>query len=331
MLKDGITIAGNIIVDTNKFISHYPKEGYLTHINKSYDTLGGSVPNVSVSLRAIDKNLNILAMGTIGKDSKGKLALDYFKENNINYENVEISLNHQTSYVDALMNEYNKKRTFLFYEGANGIFGKNLKEVTTKHFHLGYLLLLPYLDKLKNNETKASLWLKKLKEQGITTSCDLVTEDSNRYIEVIKPSLPYIDYLIINELEASKLSKIDIYDNEELNLNKLIKCAEVIKDMGVIKEVIIHSPKISIIYNGSETIKLKSLNINSKDIINSVGAGDAFCAGILYGIINKKSSIEKLRIASSLAVSCLFSNTPKPIHNSLEEILLLEKKYGRLN
>ena len=78
-----------------------------------------------------------------------------------------------------------------------------------KIFHLGYLLLL---DKLEVADEEygvaAARALKGLKDKGFITSIDMVSEEGDRYKQVLFPCLPYIDYLIINEVEAGNSTGI---------------------------------------------------------------------------------------------------------------------------
>lgn len=330
MERKSITIAGNIIVDQNKYIETYPHEGHLSYVNNSYSTMGGCVPNTSVTLKSIDQNLDVRALGSIGKDEDGQYALSYFKEHNINTENVEILENEKTSHVDAYINTSNAKRTFFVQQGASKSFGKKLLPVTTTHLHVGYLLLLPYMDEiLENGRTRMSFWLEEQQKKGIIISCDMVSEESDRYQKVITSALPFINYMIINEIEASKLAGIEVYQDNILSVDQLILCAKAIKAMGIKNAVIIHAPHLGLIYDGKDSYVLSSLKVPHEDIVNSVGAGDAFCAATLYGILNDYQPYDILRLASCVAADVLMSQTPKPNLKDLKSFFALENKYGR--
>ena len=72
-----------------------------------------------------------------------------------------------------------------------------------------------------------------------------------------------------------------------------------------------------------------SLNIPKEAIKGSVGAGDAFCAGALYGIYNNFSDKEILDFASSAAACNLFAENSIDGMKSAEEIKNMAAKYGR--
>ncbi|MDI6452819.1 carbohydrate kinase family protein [Peloplasma aerotolerans] len=330
MKLSGITVAGNIIVDSNKYIDIYPEEGHLSYINDVSTSLGGCVPNTGIALKVMDPELHIIAMGTIGDDENGKFALQTFENLGIETKQIDILKDERTSHVDAFVNVENAKRTFFLQEGASRFFGQNTKPVLTKYLHVGYLLLLPYMDEIvEHGRTRMSYWLEQLSQDGVIISCDIVSEESTRYRKVISSSLPYINHLIINEIEASKLAEVEIFKNGVLQIDSLIQCAKVIKNMGVKEKIIIHSPNISIIYDGINVYRLNSLFLPKEAIVNSVGAGDAFCAASLYGLMHDMEPTEMLRLASCVAADVLMSPTPKPNLCKIKDFLELENKYGR--
>ena len=190
------------------------------------------------------------------------------------------------------------QRTFFTYAGASSDYGLDdidFNSLNVKMLHLGYFLLL---DKIDNGDGLKIL--KKAKENGIITSIDLVTENSDRY-KLVLPCLPYTDNLIINETEAGRITDI-----EPTKENLPIICKK-LSDMGVKERIIIHMPELSILYNKGKIITLDSIDIPKHLIKGKTGAGDAFCAGSLIGIYNELSDEEILEVASKVAVCSLTS------------------------
>ena len=72
---------------------------------------------------------------------------------------------------------------------------------------------------------------------------------------------------------------------------------------GVSERVIIHCPEAGFILNcnGDFTV-VPSISLPAGYIKGTVGAGDAFCAGCLYGIYNGMSDKDILEFASGAAV-----------------------------
>lgn len=317
--KIGIAVAGSILVDKINEISAYPKCGELTKIHSINLAVGGCVPNVAIDLKKISPEVEISALGIIGDDQEGKFVTEILNANGVNIEGVLVKTTQKTTFTDV-MSVSGGQRTFFTYLGADSEFSMcdiDFEKCTPKILHLGYFLLL---DKIDNGEGLKIL--KKAKEHGIKTSIDLVSENSDRYSLVI-PCLKYVDYLIINEIEAGKLTSIEPkYENLEIISKKLMS-------MGVIEKVIIHMPDGSVCYSNNGFSKLGSYLLPDDYIKGTTGAGDAFCAGALIGIYKNKSDLEIMGLASSCAVMALSSKDATSGMKNEDEIVEICKKFER--
>ena len=101
---------------------------------------------------------------------------------------------------------------------------------------------------------------------------------------------------------------------------------------GVKEKIVIHAKKKAFCLDvkSGEFTKINSLKIPSEEIKGSVGAGDAFCAGILYGLYNDFSDMQLLEFASTAAACNLFSANSVDGMKSKNEIYQIMKKYPRL-
>ena len=183
------------------------------------------------------------------------------------------------------------KRTFFHHRGANSLldiehfdFGISNARI----FHLGYLLLLDRLDELlQDGRTKASHILENAKNEGFLTSIDLVSEDSDRFVNIIPSALPYVDYLFLNEYEASRLSGIDLMgltEQDEMG-RRCDAVFEAIFRMGVNEWVVIHYPDgVWAAHRDGRQRFQPSLRLPQEHVMGSNGAGDALAAGVLLGV-----------------------------------------------
>lgn len=319
-MKQGIFVAGSILVDNIASILAYPKKGELTKILSSDKAVGGLVPNVGIDLKRLDKNLKVYAGGKISDDENGRFVLDTFKKEKIDISKIKVVKEDNTSFTNVV-SEIKGERTFYTYAGTSSTFGYDdidFKSLDVKMIHLGYFLLL---DKIDNGD--GIKILKKCNELGIKTSIDLVSENSDRY-SLVKPVLKYVDYLIINEIEASALAGI------KFNGNNIYDIMKKIKSLGVKEKIIVHQVKASYLLDDNEFIEMPSLKINPKDIKGTTGAGDAFCAGSLLGIYNNYSNKEILDFASKVAAISLTEKDATSGVKSKEEIFKKYKNARRL-
>lgn len=293
----GIAVAGSVILDKIKEIPAYPNIGELAKISSVKYSVGGCVPNVAIDMKRMRPDLEVTALGRIGDDGEGKFIIDYFNENGIDTSLLVSMKNELTSFTDV-MSIVGGQRTFFNYPGAADAFGfedVDFTKLNCKILHLGYFLLLKKIDegdgiKILDAATKC----------GIKTSIDLVSENSDRY-SIVLPALPYTDYLIINELEAGKLTGIEPTDEN------MPAIAKKLLTLGVREKVIIHMPKYAIAASSEGVTVVPSYDIPKEAIKGTTGAGDAFCAGALLGIYDGKSDKEILEFASGSAAISLFA------------------------
>lgn len=293
-MKDSIAIAGSILVDKINEISAYPQEGELTKILNVEKSVGGCVPNVAIDIKKICPDLVVKAVGKIGDDENGEYVKQELAKQGVDISSISICQD-KTSFTEV-MSVKGGQRTFFTYPGASSKFGYDdvdFDKIDVKMLHLGYLLLL---DRIDNGD--GIRVLKNAKKRGVITSIDLVSENSRRYTQII-PCLPYVDNLIINEIEASGITGI------EPKRENLIIMAKALKEKGVIERVIIHTSEVSVCVSNSGEYYLPSYDLPKEFIVGTTGAGDAFCAGALVAISENRSDMEILEFASSSAVVAL--------------------------
>lgn len=296
-VKSGIAVAGTVIVDKINEISAYPASGELTQILSLQTAIGGCVPNVALDLKKISPDLPVRAIGRMGNDEEAAYVRKVLTSGGVDTAGLHEAPGERTSFTEV-MSIPGGQRTFFTYAGAGGNFGiedMDYGEILPELLHLGYFLLLQKVD----NGDGLKI-LKDAKEKGIRTSIDLVSENSHRYALVL-PCLPYTDYLIINELEAGKLTGIS---PENGNLPAI---AEKLRQLGVRKKVIIHKPDRAVCLSDQGLTVLPSYALPAGYIKGTTGAGDAFCAGALLGIYKNWSDEEILSFASACAVMALGS------------------------
>lgn len=313
-MRHGIISGGNLIMDYVKIIDRLPQEEMLANIESTQACPGGAPHNCLVDLARFDTGIPLYAMGLVGNDETGRLITDAFTSNGIDTSLITITDKAQTSYTDVMTVKSSGKRTFFHYRGANRLLDETHFEcirTEARIFHLGYLLLLDALDAADTQfGTKAAKVLCMLKGKGYDTSVDIVSEESSRYKEIIVPCLRYVDYLTINEVEAERIAGIAIRSDGVMNQDNLKEAAEKIMSYGVQKQLVIHFPEGGICMNThGEYHYERSMTIRPEDIKGTVGAGDAFCAGILYGVHENLTVKDMLRTAHASAYFNLQSPT----------------------
>ncbi len=335
--NNGITIAGNIIADVVKNIDCYPKMGMLSNISSVSRAVGGCAPNTAVDISKIDKSIPIEVIGRVGDDDYGRYIVSNLHKFGILTDKISVSATEPTSFSDV-MSLKTGERTFFHARGANAEFSPRHIDVNSLNcnmFHIGYILLLDEFDKKdKEYGTVMARFLCAVQERGIKTSIDVVSNSSADYKKTIVPALKYCNYVIINEIECCAVWGTEPYaGNGKLNIDAVKEAMTKMAEYGVKDRVIIHSKELGLCLNvvTGEFTAVPSLKIPKEEIKGSVGAGDAYCAGCLYGLYNGMSDKELLEFASAAAACNLFSENSIDGMLAKNEILKLPKKYGRLS
>ena len=332
--RNGILSGGNWIVDHIKLIEVYPEEERLANIQMEITSNGGAPYNLLVTLHKMQTNIPLEGIGVIGDDENGKLILEECLSMAIDTEQIRKIPDASTSYTDVMTVRSTGRRTFFHFRGANALLDQNhfdFSRTRAKIFHFGYLLLLDRMDDVdENGNTGASETLKRAKKNGLLTSIDVVSEQSDRYREIIPPALPYVDYLFLNEFEIEMLTGICILDEQgEVKAEKGYQAAGELLDLGVLKWVIIHFRKGAIaVHKTGEKRYQKGVCFPTNEIKGTVGAGDAFAAGVLAGLHENWSMDRCLISGVSVAASSLRDVTSTGSIGNWEDCMDLGNSYG---
>jgi sugar/nucleoside kinase (ribokinase family) len=306
-MRNGIISVGNWLVDMLKFIEKYPVAGNLTSILKEDIGLGGCAHNVLVNLAKMKSGLPLYAGGCIGSDANGDYVMNEIEENNLDARYIKRIEGVITAYTDVMAPIDGSSRTYFHNRGANAYLDWEHFEpinVPAKIFHLGYLLLLDKLDEEDPvYKVKAARVLHHLQQKGYKTSVDVVSEEGTRFKKIILPCLPYIDYLIINEIEAGECYGKNLRDKTgDIMQDSLKEATQFLLNEGVRDVCTIHFPEGGFAQRkNGESHYEPSIRMSSAEIVSTVGAGDAFCAGMLYMLHNEKPLKDALIFANTSA------------------------------
>lgn len=305
-----ILCAGNLIRDHIKMIERYPEEGMLTSILEEETGTGGCAYNTLINFAALDKSIHLSALGLVGKDDDGAFIRSHLQSENIRTSLIRSVDDIPTSYTDVMTDRKTGNRTFFHNRGANRLLAPKDFEAIDEPYdliHIGYLLLLDKLDEEDAEYgTAAANVFNRLKEKGYRISVDVVSEAGERFEKVVLPALPYIDFLILNEIEAGASCGLTLRNENGIPQMELVqKAAEMLIKAGVRDTVVIHFPEGAFAFNKKgESETFPSYKINEKEIKGTTGAGDAFCSGFLYGVLKGK----KMRECLSFANACGYFN-----------------------
>lgn len=331
--RNGILAGGNWIIDQVKLIDVYPQREQLANIVAQSQGTGGAAYNVLIDLAKLGAPMPLMAAGMVGKDALGQQILADCKGHKIDVKHLKATAAAPTSYTDVMTEQSGGQRTFFHLRGANALWkGEDLKfdRLKAKIFHLGYLLLLDELDKPdRKHGTRAAALLAAAQEAGLKTSVDVVSEDSDRFKDIVTPALQHVDYCILNEIEAGKTAGFRIRQEDGgLNTVFLRHAAGALLQMGVQDVVIIHFAEGAFARTRKgEDFWQSAVNVPTKKIAGTAGAGDAFCAGALLGLHEGWDLQRCLETGVAAAAASLLEPSCSAGMKSLKSVLAQAKRF----
>ncbi|WP_194774816.1 carbohydrate kinase family protein [Pararhodonellum marinum] len=315
--RHGLIAGGNWIMDQIKIIDQYPHQDGLANIVDQSLGNGGSPYNILKNLSKLEAGFPLYGVGLIGDDIHGQAILKDCLQHGIDTTDLKITQEAPTAFSDVMSVKKTGRRTFFHFRGANAYLTDEdfpLKQSTAKILHLGYLLLLDKLDiSDAQGRTKASHLFEKAQSLGFKTSLDIVSESSERFTQVVPSTLPYTNYLFLNEFEAGKIVEMDLdvaaslsSSTVNLDLCRFKEASDRLFAMGVLEWVFIHCPHGVMAFHANGDHYLQgSLMLPDNLIVSTSGAGDAFTAGVLLFLHDQKPIQECLKMGIYTAAASL--------------------------
>ncbi len=335
--RSGIACAGNWIVDHVKIVDHLPGRGMLGNIQAETLGTGGAPFNVLVDLARIGAPFPLTGIGVTGNDAGREFIDRICRQFHIDLSALVTSDDIETSYTDVMTEESSGDRVFYHCRGADAVFGIEHVPISTlscRVFHLGYLLLLDKLDQPDETYgTSAARLLSQVQAAGIKTSVDVVSEEGDRFQRIVPASLRYTNYLILNEIEISRTTgrKVRTADGT-LNGSAVVEAVDALYELGDMDLVVVHMPEGAYLRTrDGKRLSRGSLVLPENYIKGTVGAGDAFCAGMLYGLHEDWGHEEAMVLGACSAAASLAQPDATAGMAPLAELMELGRKLPERN
>lgn len=213
-----------------------------------------------------------------------------------------------------VMNVPGDSRTFFHHTGTNDLLDADQIDVAglaglgLKIFYLGYLNLLAWLDAPgSDGRPRAAAVLADARSRGMQTCVDLVSTQSTTFGATVFGCLPEIDILFLNEVEAARATGLPIAGSEDTD--GMIAAARALAAGGVRRAVIMHSTARTIWLEDGRAQIFTPVPLPPERIVSSVGAGDAFAAGVIHGLHEGWPQAACVDLGFRAAAACLAGQT----------------------
>jgi len=333
MKRQGIIAGGNWIVDHLKSIDCFPAENTLANICEESRGNGGSPYNILKDLAKLGARFPLEGVGLVGDDDLGRWILADCSAHGIDTRQLHTDPVRPTSYTDVMSVKEGVSRTYFHQRGANAKLAPghfDFSRTRAKFFHLGYLLLLDRLDAPgRDGRPRAAQVLRRARQAGLLTSLDLVSEASDRFRVLVPKALAEVDHLFINDYEAERSTGIDLRRAGRIQRRAVERAAARLIDFGVRREVFIHFPEAALAYSRDGRITWQAaVDFPARLIAGTAGAGDAFAAGVLFGLHEEWPTERALLLGVATAAAALTAVGCSSGVLPAARCLALAKKFG---
>lgn len=304
-MRKGIVLAGTVVLDVVNVIERWPEEEQIAFIHDVISAPGGPPHNAAAGLVKLEAPFPVQLIGRLGNDAYADIFRSKAAGYGLDVSGLASTKGHSTDYTHVMTSMETGRRTFFFHPGANNtIAAEQLlpADDTAKIFYLGSPGLSSNMDQTDGWRTA----LNAARLRGFKTCMELCPVPADIQRKHTTPCLPLLDYFVINDSEAEILTGLSVLSNNHFDFTLAEQAARKLLDMGVNAIVAIHHPQGAVaVKTTGESAHAPSVNVPQSEIIGSVGAGDAFYAGMLFGIHENWPLDECLALANASAATSL--------------------------
>lgn len=305
-----ILCLGSVTVDILVHsVDALPKAGVLQGVDGVKALPGGCAVNAALDLQRLGADVELSCL--IGNDPFGKMLLSHFNNEGLSTKGVVTDDTTSTTVSVVLINSTGE-RSFLYFPGSAAEYSyrhidKNLSMESDIIFVAGEMILPSF------EGIDLCNYFKEMKSLGKMTVMDTAWDKDGKWLNRIKEALPYTDLFMPSREEAEAISGIK--DPE--------KIADFFFDLGC-KSVVIKLGKQGALVCKTPTERFYQPIFEKGDVVDTTGAGDAFCAGFLYGLSKNWSYERSAKLAAVVSSFCIeergASSGIKSFKKTLEEI-----------
>ncbi len=286
-----VTCIGLLTADVvGKPIDSLPERGKLKLVERMELHTGGCAANTGIALARL--GVKTAVIGKVGADGFGDFIVQRLTAHHVDCEGVVRDAEAATSATMVLVHG-DGERSFLHYYGANATLRESDIDIgllrRNKVVHIAGAFLMSSLD-----GEPASRILGEVQRAGVTTALDTAWDATGSWIQKLGCCLRYVDYFMPSYEEARMLAggREDPAEIAAFLLNAGVKVVAL--KMGE-RGAYIRS------LDGQE-IRIPAHRVETVD---ALGAGDAFVAGFLTGIVRDWDLERCSRFANAVGACCV--------------------------
>lgn len=312
--RKGVVTAGTWCADHNKLVDRWPTEDHIAEIVSEAWQGGGPGCNLAVGMKKLDSSIHVETIGLVGDDEDGRRLIAEADAHAIRRDQLQVTRDAATNYTDAFTSRASGRRTHIFFPGASALLSPDhfdFAATRARFLHLGLPGLHRTLDAPWGDDPNGWVTvLKRARAAGLLANMELASIGTDRIAAVVRPCLPHLDYLIVNDVEIGALAGADTVRDGMTDIESCVRALRAVMHDGSMRLAVVHFPAGAIaLERDGPAAFAASVRVPADQIIGSNGAGDAFAAGVLYGVMHEWSVTQCLRLGHASAAASLRSIT----------------------
>ncbi|MEM2337462.1 MAG: carbohydrate kinase family protein [Candidatus Bathyarchaeia archaeon] len=267
------------------------------------ETCGGSAANTIVGLARLGCKVGFI--GKVANDREGKMLLEDFRREGVNTRGVVKAKTGRSGVVMGFVDQKGERALYVD-PGVNDT-------ISFEEIDLNYALKTKFLHLTSFVGEKSFEAQRKLVENlpnHVKVSLDPGELYARKGLEKLKPIIGKCFVLMPNAKEITLLTEERDY----------VAGAEKLLEIGVKVVAVKLGSRGCYVTDGHESHHVEAFTV---EVVDTTGAGDAFCAGFLYGLLNNKSLKECGKLGNFLASKCIMKMGARAGLPCLEELKLL--------
>jgi len=315
MTKIQIIGVGALNMDTIYKVERIPEDGE-TVVDWAKSFPGGSAANTIYGLAKLGISTGFC--GAVGDDKEGKTLLDDFKKVGVDTSRILAKPKAKTGSVLCL-SDRGGRRSLYVQPGANSQL--DLDDLDFSYINQAEIIhLSSFAD---DSQFQLSLGLILRLDESVKLSFTPGAIYATKGLDTLTPFLSRTHLLFVNQSELQQITGEDV----EGGVQKCLKagCRTVVVTLGKGKKLG-KTAAVSYIRDADNEYIIEPSSHNLAAEVDTTGAGDAFAAGCLYGVVKGKGLAECGRLGDFVAKLCISRTGARHGLPTAEELAL---RYGK--
>jgi sugar/nucleoside kinase (ribokinase family) len=284
-------------------------------------------------MKKLDPAMPVETIAIVGDDDDGRFLMAEADAYGIDRSRMVVSAAAPTHYTECFGSKRTGRRTHMTFNGVGALLSPDHFDFTTSKARIAHLGL-PGVHRTMDGPWKgeANGWvvaLKKAREAGLMTNLELVSIAPERVAALVRPCLPHLDLLIVNDHEIGAVAGLATVSKSGTDIAACLEAAKAVLAEGAMRLVVVHFPAGGLVLTrAGELIRRPSCNVPGSEIVGANGAGDAFAAGFLYGFHEAWPLADCLRLAHAAAGASLRAISTVGAVETWQNCLALAARWG---